>query len=125
MENWITIKIFNLPIDASVIRARLESEGIETFLQNELTAQVNPLYSNAIGGIHLQVKESDVEKATEILEDGGYEIDKEIKPPNFIVRIDEAISAIPILKKVPLFYRLIILLAIFFGIFLLIFVVVN
>jgi hypothetical protein len=72
LENWITIRTFNLPTDAVVIRARLEAEGIECFLKNELTVQVNPFYSNAVGGVQLQVKESDFVNAVAILREGGY-----------------------------------------------------
>lgn len=66
-DNFITIKIFTYSHEAAVIVSRLESEGIECFLKDELTAQVNPFYSNAIGGIKLQVRESDKDIATEIL----------------------------------------------------------
>lgn len=55
-----------------VLRARLESENIECFVQDELTLQTNPFYSNAIGGIRLQVKRDDVVRANEILKEGGY-----------------------------------------------------
>jgi hypothetical protein len=83
LENWITIRIFNLPIDAAVIRAKLEAEGIECFLENEIITQVNPLFSNAVGGVKLKVKESDVKDAIEILKEGGY-YSEEIPPHNFI-----------------------------------------
>ncbi len=58
--------------DIMVLRARLESENIECYVQDELTLQTNPFYSNAIGGIRLQVEKKDVARANEILKDGGY-----------------------------------------------------
>ena len=68
-DNFITIKTFSYPHEVAIIRGRLESEEIECFVQDELTLQVNPFYSNAIGGVKLQVRESDVERAMKILEE--------------------------------------------------------
>jgi uncharacterized protein YjbK len=72
MENLITIITFTLPQDAHFAKAFLESENIETFIKDELTVQVNNFYSNAIGGVKLQVKESDYEKGILVLKEGGY-----------------------------------------------------
>src|SRR4051812_2015968 len=47
MSDLVTIKTFSYSTELAVIRARLESEGIECFVKDELTAQVNPFYSNA------------------------------------------------------------------------------
>lgn len=72
MENLKTIMTFTLPQDAYLARSLLESEGIETFIQDELTAQVINFYSNAIGGVKLQVRESDIENGITILKNGGF-----------------------------------------------------
>ena len=60
---------FTYPHEAHLAKAKLESEGIETMIRDELTAQVNNFYSNAIGGVKLLVKESDAQRANEILEE--------------------------------------------------------
>ena len=73
-DDFITVLTFTYPNEVVVIRARLESEGIECFVKDELTVQVNPFYSNAIGGIKLQVRESDLDRTIEILKEGGYVI---------------------------------------------------
>lgn len=70
MNNWITIISFTYPHEAHLAKTKLESEGIETIIQDELTAQVNNFYSNAIGGVKLLVKESDSNRAFEILKEG-------------------------------------------------------
>lgn len=57
------------PYDIYLVKGYLESEGIETQLQNELAAQV---YSNAVDEAKLLVKEEDVDKAIAILKKGGY-----------------------------------------------------
>lgn len=67
LDTFITVKTFTYSQEAAIIHALLESEGIECYLKDELTAQINPFYSNAIGGIKLQVKKSDYSKALEIL----------------------------------------------------------
>ena len=67
LDALITVKTFTYSQEAAIIHAFLESEGIECYLKDELTAQINPFYSNAIGGIKLQVKKSDYSKAAEIL----------------------------------------------------------
>jgi hypothetical protein len=72
MENFKTLITFTLPQDAHLAKGFLESEGIETVIKDELTAQVNNFYSNAIGGVKLQVKESDYENGILILKKGGY-----------------------------------------------------
>jgi hypothetical protein len=72
MENWITLMSFTYPLDAHMAKGFLESEGVETMVRDELTAQVNNFYSNAIGGVKLLVKEDDYEKGKEALQRGGY-----------------------------------------------------
>ena len=82
MDNFKTILTFTFPQDAYLAKAFLESEGIETFLKDELTVQVHPFYSNAIGGVKLQVKESEFENGLVVLKNGGYinsEATEEIK----------------------------------------------
>ena len=71
-EKIITIYTFTFPNEAAIIRSRLESEEIAYFIQDELTVSVFPFYSNTIGGVKLQVKESDVPRAIEILKESGY-----------------------------------------------------
>ncbi|HON51981.1 MAG TPA: DUF2007 domain-containing protein [Bacteroidales bacterium] len=65
---WVTIQTFTYAHEAYIAQSKLESFGIETFLQDELTTQIIPVYSYATGGVKLQVHEQDVEKALKILE---------------------------------------------------------
>lgn len=66
--NLITIQRLNTSIDAHLLQNYLESEDIESFILDEHTVDMNPLFSNAIGGVRLQVKEEDVERAKELIE---------------------------------------------------------
>lgn len=71
-DKFITVLTATFGSEIAVIRGRLESEGITCFVKDELTVQVNPFYSNAVGGVELQVPESELNQAIEILKETGY-----------------------------------------------------
>ena len=62
-----TIASYQYTSEAQIIRGRLESEGIEVFLQDAVTIDTDPLVSNAIGGVKLKVRTEDVVRAIYIL----------------------------------------------------------
>src|SRR4051812_21631861 len=108
MDNFVTIKTFNYSNEVAIIRARLESEGIECFIKDELTIQLNPFYSNTIGGVKLQVRQHDVPLAIEILKDTGY-LSTEVEQPSLAEkRIARITSVIPFINKLPIIFRLLI-----------------
>lgn len=72
MNDWKIIITFTNPQEAYIAKGYLESEGIESFILDDLTVQVNFLYSNAIGGVKVLVRGADYERGIEILEKGGY-----------------------------------------------------
>lgn len=111
MDNWITIISFTYPHEAYLAKGKLESEGIEVIIKDELTAQVNNFYSNAIGGVKLLVRDIDFNNANQILVESGYI--KEINPlPNkFWTRFDKFTSKLPLIGKSIIELRLIILVA--------------
>lgn len=65
----VTVNTYTLPHELAIHRSKLESMGIECFVKDELTVQVHNFYSNAIGGVKLQVKEIDLEDALMILQE--------------------------------------------------------
>ena len=71
-EKFVTVLTVTYPHEVAIIRSRFESEGITCFVQDELTVQINPFYSNAIGGVKLQVLSWDLSRAFEILKEVGY-----------------------------------------------------
>jgi DNA-directed RNA polymerase subunit RPC12/RpoP len=81
-EKFITVLTATYGYEIAVIRGRLESEDITCFVKDEMTVQVNPFYSNAIGGVKLQVRESDLNRATEILKETGYIKDNDMQSSN-------------------------------------------
>lgn len=100
---------FTHPTELVILRIRLESEGIECLVLDELTAQVNPFYSNAIGGVKLQVKESDAPRAINILKDSGYIKDEVFEPSKSYTKLDNATSRLPLFKNLRLEIRLMII----------------
>jgi hypothetical protein len=111
MEQYVTILTFTYPHDAFIIKGRLEAEGIDCFLKDELTVQVDNFYANALGGVKLQVKESDSERASEILQEAGYLKEKDFQPSAFWTSMDRYTSSLPLLKLFPLELRAVLVLA--------------
>lgn len=70
-ERLVTIASFAFSADpvseAELARIKLEAEGIPCFLGGKNFAGVHWLASHAEGGVKLQVRESDTERAKEIL----------------------------------------------------------
>jgi len=64
---FITIKSFDNPVEANIVKAKLEDSGIPCFLKDENIVAINPLYANATGGIKLQINEKFRFLALEIL----------------------------------------------------------
>ncbi len=79
MSKFITVATFTYPQEAYVIKSRLEAEGIPVFLKNELTIQTDNFLSNAMGGVQLQIMESDLESSLPLLEEAGLITDNEAK----------------------------------------------
>ena len=63
----ITINTYRDVIDANLDKGYLESQGIECHLKNENVVAANWLYSQAVGGIELQVEEAKAKEALEYL----------------------------------------------------------
>jgi hypothetical protein len=95
MNNWIEVITFIYPHEAHLAKNVLEASDITVIIKDELTAQVNNFYSNAIGGVKLFVEVSQVEEALFILKDAGYIKDeshnseKKVKPDIFSVEYKE------------------------------------
>ena len=63
----VTIASFSFPHEAHIARAKLESEGIPAFVADEHTINMQWLYSNALGGVKVQVPDTFVKQANEVL----------------------------------------------------------
>lgn len=54
----VTIQTFDNYFNANIQLTRLRAAGVECYLKDEYTVTIDPLLSNAIGGIKLVVKKS-------------------------------------------------------------------
>lgn len=66
-NSLVTVIALGNSVEAHVIKSKLESEEIECFIADEHTINANPLYSNALGGVKVQVRCADLARAQEIL----------------------------------------------------------
>ncbi|MBU1043171.1 MAG: DUF2007 domain-containing protein [Candidatus Omnitrophica bacterium] len=81
-QELVTVGKFLNVIDAHIAKTRLESEGIECYIQDENLVTLNWLYSNAIGGVRLQVNSADSSNARQILSDFKQPIEETDQPDN-------------------------------------------
>ncbi|WP_111495422.1 MULTISPECIES: DUF2007 domain-containing protein [Marinobacter] len=79
--SWVTVARYSLPFEAHVARARLDSEGVDATVADEHTIGMQWLYSDAMGGVRLQVRAEDEFRARAILaEDRSDVVDESIAP---------------------------------------------
>jgi hypothetical protein len=63
----VILKRFDSQVEANIVKGLLESNDIFCFLQDEHSVSMNPLYSNALGGIKLNVRAEDAARAHNLL----------------------------------------------------------
>lgn len=66
-NKFLLLASYQYTSEAQIYKGKLESEGIAVFIRDNNIVDSNPLYSNAVGGVKLFVKEEDIEKAKQIL----------------------------------------------------------
>ena len=76
-ERLVTVATFETPFEAEVAKGRLESEGHTVFLADAETVTANWLYSNAVGGVRVQVPEPEADQARASLADSAPETESE------------------------------------------------
>jgi hypothetical protein len=82
----VTVATFTNPLEAHIVRGRLQAEGIEVYVAHEHHIWANWFLSTALGGVKLQVNPEDAQRADEILrheQAGDYEgLLPEADPPD-------------------------------------------
>jgi predicted RNA-binding Zn-ribbon protein involved in translation (DUF1610 family) len=78
---YIIAQVYNNYIDANIIMGRLEEEGINCWLKDENTVTIDPILTNAVGGIKLMVPESQAERTFELLRQFRSEQQSKLKCP--------------------------------------------
>ena len=66
--DYLLLRSFDNYLSASITLARLDEEGITCYLKDEYTVTIDPMLSNAIGGIKLMVFPDDFEEAKALLD---------------------------------------------------------
>jgi hypothetical protein len=66
-NTFVTVARFQYSSEAQIVKGRLETDGIEVFLRDNITIDTDPLVSNAIGGVKLKVLAKDEKEARAIL----------------------------------------------------------
>jgi Putative prokaryotic signal transducing protein len=64
---FIPVWSYDNYVPAHIAMGRLKEEGMECWLKDEHTVTIDPLLTNAVGGIKLMVAEVDAEKAWNLL----------------------------------------------------------
>lgn len=108
MDHLITVISFTYPHEAHLAKGKLQSEGVEVFIKDEMTAHVNNFYSNAIGGVKLQVRDDDVDTAHRILLESGYIQKLNQKPNKLLNKLDKWTSNWPLIGTLDVELRLLI-----------------
>jgi len=79
--NFIIAQVYSNYIDANIIMGRLQEEGINCWLKDENTVTIDPILTNAVGGIKLMVAESQADRAFELLREFRSELHAVLKCP--------------------------------------------
>lgn len=64
----LTLKTFDNPLEAHSLRNRLLAEDINAYIYDEHLIGLNPLFSNAIGGIKVKIAQEDFDQASRVLQ---------------------------------------------------------
>ncbi|MDR1258751.1 MAG: DUF2007 domain-containing protein [Tannerellaceae bacterium] len=98
-DKIVEIARFRFPAEAYTLMATLRSEGIDCYLRNEYSSGIA---GYPIGGARVEIMESDVVRAMEVMEAGGYEIPAVDEIPKQITTVTGWAGRIPLLRKLPL-----------------------
>ena len=65
--DWVEVRNCNYLHEAQFLKSVLDSEGIESFIPDQYTLGVDPLYVAALGGVRLMVRADDLDRANDLL----------------------------------------------------------
>lgn len=122
---WITVISVGLPMEAQIIKAQLELHGIEVEILDEMTSDIAPFYTQAMGGIRIQVQEVHFEAAKELLIHLGHLKKEERKTNPIYAAFIKYSNKIPLLNKLRVELRLLICLTVLLALFIVPIVLAN
>ena len=79
---FVILRTYNNYIPANITLSRLKEAGVHCYLKDEYTVTIDPLLSNAIGGIKLAVAEEDEVLARQLLDKYQQEYWQSMTCPN-------------------------------------------
>lgn len=97
----VEIARFTYVTDARMLVSLLQSEDIDCYIKNEYITQVLSGLVD-VGGARVEVLESDVQKALQVMEEHGYEIPREDEQSEEIQTVSGLARHIPFLRKLSL-----------------------
>ena len=115
MSEWIELIEIHETLDRDMLKAKLESEGINIVLYNDTVERKFKLTEGIGNGVKLMVHRDHYEKAMTILKTTTYYIEPKNNSSDWVGILDKSTEGIPGLGKLHVFNRLIIL-VIFFTI---------
>ena len=68
LEQWVTVRTCIWGHEADLLRSVLEGSGMEVFVPDEHVGALRPHLLLGTGGVRVQVRASDVGRATELLD---------------------------------------------------------
>lgn len=101
---FIPVQSFNNYVEAHIAMGSLQHEHINCWLKDEYTVTIDPLLTNAIGGIKLMVAKVQVPRAIEILRKAAGNL-PHVACPHCGSRDIQRVDAVP--RKINLFTALI------------------
>ncbi|MEO6288876.1 MAG: hypothetical protein ABIO76_03080 [Ginsengibacter sp.] len=63
----IIVRTFNNYFSANILLTKLRDAGIQCYLKDEFTVTIDPLLTNAVGGIKLVIKKDDVDEVAMLM----------------------------------------------------------
>lgn len=64
----VTIRTFNNYFSANILLTKLQDAGFQCYLKDEYTVTIDPLLTNAVGGIKLVIRKEDEQEVIGIME---------------------------------------------------------
>jgi hypothetical protein len=94
-DKIVTLAMYHDPMEAQLVRNRLEAEGIPAFLSGDETSNLFGGMSGAFGTVHLQVAEENLERAADLLEADDKLMDEQDPSESTAIRVRDTMTAAP------------------------------
>ena len=65
---FVTVRSYSTPYEANLVKSGLDAFGIDSILIDDYTINANWAWSNLLGGVKVQVEESEIEHAVQLIE---------------------------------------------------------